>query len=101
MKKILNRMRQYLKNRKKRELRAMPDFLLVLLGGPSFLIAGYWGIVLTDVVPDFIRAVNKLGYIDPLISMMGLILLALSGLLWFYTTLAARCHSLLYERWFK
>lgn len=79
----------------------MPSWLLIALGVPSFLVAGYWGLALTEVVPLYVKAVNKIGYLDTMGTILGLILLILGFQLWFFGAVATRCHSLLYERWFK
>ncbi|WP_254626084.1 hypothetical protein, partial [Acinetobacter oleivorans] len=86
---------------KKREFNEMPDYLLVIFGIPAFLISSYWMFVITEVTPDFIRAVNKQAHIDILgISIAG-ILLVLAAEVWFFSSIAVRCHTILYERWFK
>lgn len=92
-----------LNNRRRRRyhFEDMPDWALALLGGASFLVAGYWGLALTDVVPGFIKTVNKVGYVDVLGGAVGVLLLMLSIQLWLFGTIAARCHSLLFDRWFK
>jgi hypothetical protein len=47
------------------------------------------------------KTVNKLRYIDMLGGAIGLLLMLLSIQLWFFGAIAARCHSILFERWFK
>ncbi|MFU0429133.1 hypothetical protein, partial [Acinetobacter baumannii] len=89
------------KKLKKREFKEMPDYLLVIFGASAFLISSYWGFVVTEVTPDFIRAVNKQAHIDILGISLGTILLALAAEVWFFGAIAFRCNNLLYERWFK
>lgn len=87
--------------RRKYQLQDLSDKALISLGGPSFLIAGYWTLMLKDVVPEYIKAVNRLGYIDATGSALALFLLMFGLQVWFFGCIAARCHSVLYERWFK
>ena len=89
------------KKLKKREFKEMPDYLLVIFGASAFLISSYWGFVITEVTPDFIRVVNKQAHIDILGISIGTILLVLAAEAWFFKSIAVRCHTILYERWFK
>lgn len=79
----------------------MPDWVLVILGGASFLVAGYWGLALSDIVPEFIKIANKLCYIDAFGLGIGMLLLLLGIQLWFFGAIANRCNSILYNKWFK
>ncbi|MED5387392.1 MAG: hypothetical protein VX793_00955 [Pseudomonadota bacterium] len=45
----------------KRTLAEGHAFFLVLLGAFSFIVAGYWGMALSAVVPDLIAKTNKFG----------------------------------------
>jgi hypothetical protein len=98
---LFSRLLQWWHTRKRYHFGSMPDWMLALFGGASFLEAGYWGLALSEVVPDFMKTVNKLGYIDMLGGAIGLLLMLLSIQLWFLGAIAARCHSILFERWFK
>lgn len=98
--KILNAAASFITGRKKKAFEELSDWILAMLGVLAFLVAGYWGLMLGDVVPDFVKAVNKDGMS---LSAVGLALL-LGGFgisIWFFGCIAARCHTLLYERWFK
>ncbi|WP_312050607.1 hypothetical protein [Acinetobacter courvalinii] len=101
MKMFCRQLMQKFKNRKKRKFNQMPDYLLIIIGVPSFLSASYWGLVLGDVVPDFVRAINNQGYMDIFSILISVILLALAAEFWFFSAIAVRCHTILYERWFK
>lgn len=77
-----------------------PSWLVGGLGVMAFLIAGYLGLLLGDVVPDFIREVNRSGINVEALELGGL--LSVFGLaLWFFGCIAARCHGILYQRWFR
>jgi uncharacterized membrane protein len=98
--KILNKAVQFFSRKNKMQFEELSDWILAILGIVSFLVAGYWGLMLGDVVPGFVKAVNETG-----ISMVALGLALLLGgfgiTVWFFGCIAARCHSLLYERLFK
>lgn len=98
--KVLNTAVSFLTRRRKNSFEELNDWLLAVLGGAAFLIAGYWGLMLSDVVPEFIKVVNANG-----ISLTALGLAMLLGgfgiSVWFFGCIAACCHTLIYERWFK
>lgn len=89
------------KKRPRQQFSEMPQWLLVILGGGAFLVAGYVGLALKELVPSWISTVNKIGYFDTLGTAIGGLLLIWGGAFWFFSCVAARCHGLLYERWFK
>lgn len=74
--------------------------MAVLLGVPSFLISGYCGLFLSKFVPLLIDATNTHGF-----SVLGVVLWLAAGLLailvWIFGCIATRCHTVLYECWFK
>ncbi|WP_417527519.1 hypothetical protein [Marinomonas shanghaiensis] len=98
--KVLDKVAGFLTRRKKKTFEELNDWLLAILGVAAFLVAGYWGLMLGDVVPDFIKIVNGNG---ASLTAFGLaVLLGGFGIsVWFFGCIAARCHALLYERWFK
>ena len=54
----------------------LPSFWLVLLGAPSFLVAGYFGYMFQDAIPGFIKTTNSEGFtIDFLESVWHLYLI--------------------------
>ena len=98
--KVLNKAASFLTRRRKKSFEDLNDWLLAVLGMSAFLVAGYWGLMLSDVVPEFIKIVNGNGIS---LTAVGLAML-LGGFgisVWFFGCIAARCHTLLYERWFK
>lgn len=99
--KIFNTVAAKWKSRRKYQLQDLSDKALIFLGGPSFLIAGYWTVMLKDVTPEYIKAVNRLGYIDAMGTALALFLLLFGLQVWFFGCIAARCHSVLYDRCFK
>jgi uncharacterized membrane protein len=98
--KILDKAVKSITRRKKSSFEELNDWVLALLGALTFLVAGYWGLMLSKVVPEFIKAVNTHG-----ISLFAIGLALLLGgfgiSVWFFGCIAARSHTLLYERWFK
>lgn len=97
MKKLLNRWR----NRKQQSFSEMPPWLLVAIGGGAFLISGYSGLALKDIVPVWISTINKIGYFDIIGTTIGFFLVVWGSVFWFFSCITARCHGLLYDRWFK
>ena len=97
MKGLIDRWR----NRKRYPFAEMPAWLLVYIGGSAFIVAGYVGLALHDLVPAWMSTVRKVGYFDAIATVSGLFLLYCGAVLWFFSSIAARCHSVLYDRWFK
>ncbi len=86
--------------RPKRQLHELNDWVLAILGALSFLIAGYWGMAVAGVLPELINLTNQHGLTGKgatIFSALG----ALGLGIWFFGCLAARCHSLLFERHFR
>jgi len=78
----------------------LSDWALALIGIISFLIAGYWGMAVADVLQDLVKMTNRGGL--SWIRTAGFALLGLLGIaIWFYGCIAARCHSSLFERHFR
>lgn len=98
--KVLNKAASFVSRRRKNSFEELNDLLLTVWGISVFFVAGYWGLMLSDVVPEFINIVNENGIS---LTAVGLAML-LGGFgvsVWFFGCIAARCHTLLYERWFK
>ena len=98
--KILNKVASLITQRKKKTFEELSDGLLAVLDCSTFLVAGYFGLILGDLVPDFIKIVNENG-LSLLASLLALLLGGFGISFWFFGCIAARCHTLLYERWFK
>lgn len=98
--KTLDRMVQFLRVRKVISYGELSDGVLATLGILSFLSASYWGLMLGDVVPGFVSDVNELGVSWPAVG-WALVLGGFGVSVWFFGCIAARCHSILYDRWFK
>lgn len=98
--KVLDKVASFITRRKKMTFDELNDSFLAVLGVLAFLVAGYWGLMLSDVVPEFIKLVNENGI--SLIAIGLAMLLGSFGIsVWFFGCISARCHTLLYERWFK
>jgi len=78
----------------------IPSAFLVLLGGPTFLVAAYFGWFFSTTMPGFAAELSQHGPSVPM-AMAGLELLAQAAVTWINACIAARCHAVLYERWFK
>ena len=78
----------------------LPSFWLVLLGAPSFLVAGYFGYMFQDAIPGFIKTTNSEGFTIDFFR-VGMALIFDSAVTWICACIATRCHNVLYQRWFK
>ncbi|ELK4863845.1 TPA: hypothetical protein ACRMUA_003701 [Pseudomonas aeruginosa] len=83
--------------RRKWHLHELSDWVLAPLGAVSFLIAGYWVMVVTDVLPGLVTLTNQHG-----LTWSGAAAFAFLGGLgvktWLFSLVACRCNSLLVER---
>lgn len=86
--------------RRKWRLQELSDWVLAPLGAISFVIAGYWTMAISEVLPSLVRLTNQTGF-----TWVGFAIFAFLGGLalsvWFYGCLATRCHSILLERHFR
>ncbi|MGJ3257680.1 MAG: hypothetical protein ACFE0K_15305 [Alcanivorax sp.] len=85
---------------KKRTFAEVHSLFLVLLGALSFIVAGYWGLALSAVVPDLIAKTNKFG-LPPLAIGSWFLIGIYAAITWYFGCIASRCHAVLYEKWFK
>lgn len=101
--KTLRRVHSLWKRRKRYDkYEQMPDWLLVVLGAPSFLITAYYGYVLAQAVPDYLRIANSLsltawGWQGWLLS-LGLSWMAMA--VWHFGSIAWKCNEVLRGRWY-
>lgn len=90
----------YFKKQDKTKYRDLKSYWLVILGIPSFLVAGYLGYVVKGATERLILPTNEQG-----VNMEALTLWAFIGVLalgvWMFGCIAARCHLELFERWFS
>jgi hypothetical protein len=98
--KQLDKLANLLTGRRKRNFDEMHWSLLSAIGAASFLVAGYWGLALSQVVPILIEATNMHG-LPPLAVGLWALIGTYAIIVWYFSCIAARCHSILYERWFK
>ena len=97
---MLNKFASWISKRRKSSFDEFPSWAISVQGVIAFLVAGYLGLLLGDVVPEFVKKVNELG-ISTAALRPGILLGIYSLALWFFGCIAARCHGILYERWFK
>jgi hypothetical protein len=95
--KTLNIVTNFITRHKKKTFEELSNLILAVLGVSSFLVAGYWGLVLSEVVPEFAKVANQDGISLP-IAGLGLLLAGFGITVWFFGCIAARYHTLLYER---
>ena len=98
--KVLDSVTGFITRNKKRSFEELSDWMLAVLGVVAFLVAGYWGLMLGEAVPGFIKETTQTGISLPAVG-LGLLLGGFGLSVWFFGCIAARCHALLYERWFK
>jgi type II secretory pathway component PulF len=98
--KIINKLTEVLTFKKKKKFVDLNDWALAGVGAFSFLFTSYWGIMISDVIPEFLKTVNEVGISLPAIN-LALWFSGFGFYMWFFGCIALRCHTLLYERWFK
>jgi len=97
---LLRNIIDFYKERKRTYFEDLNDWALALGGVISFLVAGYFGLVLSGIVPNFVKIINQSSITKEAI-VIGLLLGFYGLIFWFFGCIAARCHSLIYERWFR
>lgn len=103
MKKHLQRASKAWKRRKRYKYGEMPDFLLVVLGVPAFLVSSFCWFLVAQHTPDFLDVANRL----PLSQwgwkgwLFAAILAWLTIKAWYFTTVALQCNEVLRGRWFR
>lgn len=81
----------------------MPTVLVAGFSIAGFCVSGFYGFVLTKVVPDYLDVANK----TPLDAwgikgwLLTAILVVLGLTTWFFGSIAMCCNKILRERWFK
>lgn len=98
--KQLDRLAHLFSGRHKRDFIEMHWGVLALLGSLSFLVAGYWGLAISTVIPGLIDATNKFGLPHIAVGLWLLVGVYAVGV-WYFGCIASRCHTVLYGRWFK
>lgn len=98
--KQLYKLARLITGRHKRTFAEMHWSVLALLGAASFLVAGYFGLALSKIVPSLIDTTNKYG-LPPLAVGLWLLIGVYAVGIWYFGCIASRCHTVLYDRWFK
>lgn len=83
--------------RRRWHLHELSDWVLAPLGAVSFLIAGYWGMAVADVLPDLVTLTNQEGFTWSRTAAF-VFLGGLGAKIWLFSLVAIRCNSLLVER---
>lgn len=98
--KILDGVVRKLTHAKKSKFSESSDWAVAITGLTAFFIAGYWGLMLGDIVPDVVKKSNEVGF-TPDGILLAVLLCGFGLSFWFFSNIAARCNGILYERWFK
>ncbi len=81
----------------------MPSPLVAFFGLAGFIIAGWHGLVVSKILPDFLKTADSLplnhwGWKGWLL----LLVISLMGLwIWLFGSLAFRCNQILRDRWYQ
>nr|AMP54059.1 hypothetical protein [uncultured bacterium] len=87
--KVLDSVTGFITRNKKRSFEELSDWMLAVLGVVAFLVAGYWGLMLSEAVPGFIKETNRTGISLPAVG-LGLLLGGFGLSVWFFGCIAAR-----------
>ena len=98
---MLKKLTTYITFGKKKDFEELPPWVLVLLGVPSFLFAGYFGLMFVEVIPKAIETTNKVGLFNKQALAIWTLLGFFGACVWVAACLSKRCHDLLYSSWFK
>jgi len=97
---LLSRLAGLISLGRQRSFDDLPSWLLSILGAAAFLAASYVALMFADIMPSLVQTVNKDGMRSAYWGLFFLLgLYAVAG--WFCGCVAARCHELLFSRWFK
>lgn len=98
--KLLKKMAAAFRNRKKYTYAELNDWVLSLIGIPSFLVGAYYLWVSGNSTIDLVQWSKDHAITwDAALAFVFVGLIALSGL--YFATVARRCYELIYERNFK
>lgn len=98
--KVLDRLAKLTNRKSKKTFDESPSWLIAPLGSLAFLVASYLGLMFADVIPDFIKTINRVG-INVVAIKIAIILIFYAIPIWYFGCIAAKCHTVLYDRWFK
>lgn len=98
--KVLDGIARVLSQGKQKTFEELPSWILVIMGTLTFLTASYPGLMFAEVVPDFIKKVNEVG-VTAAATGIAIILALYAIPTWVFGCVAGRCHTVLYERYFK
>ncbi len=87
--------------RRYRTFAEMPSPLLALFAGGTGLVTFGFGVVLTRVVPWYMAAVEKVGWLNFDAMFWGCWILAVAIYAWLSASVFARCEKLLRDRWLQ
>jgi len=81
----------------------LPDWLVACLALSGFLMSGYNGYVLSEVIHDYLNTAESIPFsswgvkgwlLTAIVAVLGLIV-------WLFGSLSWRCNGILRDRWFK
>lgn len=91
---------QFIHRRRRAKFADMHSSVIALLGVMSFTVASYWGLAVSTVAPKLAFITNSIGF-PPLCVALWLQMGGLCLASWYFGCIAARCHAILYSRWFS
>ena len=98
--KLMNIIIQFTSQRKLHEFEDAKDLEVILIGVPFFVFSCLIGYYLNKFISAMINATATHG-ISVSIGVWWLAIAFLACVFWVFSCIATRCHSMLYERWFK
>ena len=72
----------------------------IIIGITSFLLSSIMTVIVAEVIDEYLATINNVGF-NKVTIVLGVILGLLGAAIWYFGCVAARCHSLLYVKWFK
>jgi hypothetical protein len=79
----------------------MPSLLVFVSFASAGLMSGYFSLVLAKVLPMYIEAANAAKELGPVGTAIGLLLLAIMFVVYYFGEIALRFRKILRDRWFK
>lgn len=98
--KVLKYISWKLSRKKEKTFEELSSWFVAPIGALAFLAASYPGVMFTEVVPEFVETINRVG-LDTTAVKIAFILGIYAIAAWCFGCIAAKCHSVLYERWFR
>lgn len=94
---------RFLNRKKYAKYADMPDFFVAFFAASGFVVSGFYGFVLSKVVPGYLdeaikTPIENWGYKGWILTSF---LAALGLIVWHFGSISWRCSGILRERWYK